>query len=94
MKKSALLVTSLIGVIIILTFVKVVLYNRLSTSGVFVSNVESEVNLYKTQNAILEEQLLNVSALKTISEKAEKLGFVKGSKVMVLKTSQQLAVKR
>lgn len=94
MKKPAFVIIFLLGIVIVLSVVKVIIHNRLSTSGVFVSKIEKEIDFYKTQNAILSEKLLTQSSLTNISEKAEKLGFVKESSLMVLKTSRPLAVRQ
>lgn len=91
MKKPAFVIISLLGIVIVFSVVKVIIHNRLSTSGVFVSKVEKEIDFYKTQNAILSEKLLTQSSLTNISEKAEKLGFVKENSLMVIKTSRPLA---
>lgn len=93
MKKPAFVIISLLGIVIVLSVVKVIIHNRLSTSGVFVSKVEREIDFYKTQNAILSEKLLTQSSLTNISEKAEKLGFVKENSLMVIKTSRPLAAR-
>ena len=95
MKKPRLIIILLIGIIISLSIVKAIVHNRLSTTGVFVSKVEEEINFYKTQNAILSEKLLTLSSLTNISERAKKEGFTNQDKSpMVLKTSKPLAVKR
>lgn len=93
MKKPSLIIIILFGLIITLSIVKVMAYNRLSTSGVFVGKVEEEITSYKRQNAILTQELLNNSSLTNISVKAEKIGFVKEDSLMILKTSP-LAVKQ
>jgi len=94
MRKPSLIITFLIGIIIALSIVKAVVYNRLSTTGVFVSKVEEEVNSYKTQNAKLLEKLLTLSSLTNIKERAKKEGFNNQDKsLMVLKTSKPLAVR-
>ncbi len=93
MKKPGLILIFLIGLIIVLSVVKVVLYNRLSTSGVFVGKIEEEINIYKTQNTILSEKLLSLSSLENISTKATKLGFVKEYSSMIL-GSLPLAIKQ
>lgn len=93
MKKPAVIIVFLLGIIITLSVVKAILYNRLSTSGVFVGKVEEENSYYKTQNAILSEELLSSSSLMNIADKALELGFTKeGSSLMVIKTSRPLAV--
>lgn len=94
MKKPILIIIFLLGLIVVLSMVKAVMHNRLSTSGVFVGKVEEEINLYKTQNAILSEELLILSSLTNIAAKATELGFIKeNSSLLVLKTSRPLALK-
>lgn len=95
MRKSVLIITILTGIVISLSVVKAIVYNRLSTEGVFVAEMEKQISFYKTQNAILLEELLESSSLIHIVTRAEKLGFTnKNSSLLVLKTSRPLAVKR
>ncbi len=95
MKRPTLIIIVLIGLIVALSVVKAIVYNRLSTSGVFVGEVEERISFYKTQNAILSEELLTSSSLTNIVAKAEELGFSNsGSSLLVLRTSTPLAVKR
>lgn len=93
MKKPSFIIIFLLGLIITLSMVKAIVYNRLSTSGVFVGKVEEEIGFYKTQNAILSEKLLISSSLTNIFTKATELGFAKYDSLMVLKTLP-LAVKQ
>lgn len=95
MKKPILIIIFLLGLVVVLSMVKAVVYNRLSTSGVFVGEVEDQISFYKTQNSILAEELLMSSSLTRISAKASELGFAKEkASLLVFKTSQALAVKR
>ena len=95
MKKPAFIIIFLIGLIVVLSVVKAIVYNRLSTSGVFVAEAEERISFYKTQNAILSEDILTSSSLTNILAKAEELGFTnKDQSLLVLKTSRPLAVKR
>lgn len=94
MKKAYVLIVFLVGLIIGLSAVKAVLFNMLSTSGIFVSKAESEISYYKTQNAILSESVLTASSLTNVSKKAKELGFTDEHALMVLKTSRSLAVGR
>jgi hypothetical protein len=91
MKKSYLLIILLIGMVVALAIGKAVLQNTFSTSGVFVSGIEQEINYYKTQNAILEEQFLTASSLATIIEKANREGFVSENNQIILGTQNSLA---
>ena len=94
MKKPSLIITFLIGIIISLSIVKAIVYNRLSTTGAYVGKVEEEIDFYKTQNAILSEKLLTFSSLTNIKVEALELGFTnEGQSLLVLKTSTSLAVK-
>lgn len=94
MKKPALIIICLIGLVVVLSIAKAVAYNKLSTSGVFVGKVEEEINNYKTQNAILSEKLLSLSSLSSIALEADKLGFAGDSSIIVIKTSRPLAIKQ
>ncbi len=94
MKKSYIIIIFLLGLIVTLSMAKAVLHNMLSTSGIFVSKVEKEMNFYKTQNAILSEELLTASSLTNITQKAQESGFTAENTLMALKTSRPLAVRR
>lgn len=93
MKKCYILVIFLLGAATVLSIGKAVLYNALSTSGIFVSKVEQEINYYKTQNALLSEEFLTASSLMNVAEKALASGFTNENTLMILKTSRSLAVK-
>lgn len=85
--------TFLLGLTIVLSVGRAVLSNTLSTSGIFVSKAEQEINSYKTQNVILSEKLLTASSLTNIIEKAKASGFTDEKALMVIKTSGPLAVR-
>ncbi|MDP2586093.1 MAG: hypothetical protein Q8P29_04410 [Candidatus Levybacteria bacterium] len=93
MKKAYILIIILLGLVFSLAIGKAILQNTLSTSGIFISKVEKEINFYKTQNAILSEELLIASSLTTIIEKAHQSGFASGNTLMIIKTSRPLAVR-
>lgn len=93
MKKSYTIITFLLGLVVTLSIGRAVLNNTLSTSGVLVSETEREINLYKTQNAILAQELLTASSLTNIIEKAKVSGFTDENNLMVIKTSGSLAVR-
>lgn len=93
MKKAYTLIIFLLGLIVVLSMGKAFLHNMLSTSGIFVSKAEQEINFYKTQNSILAEELLTASSLTNIIEKAKQAGFTNENSLMILKTSRPLAVR-
>jgi len=93
MKKAYIILLFLLGLVISLSVGKAFLHNMLSTSGIFVSKAQEEINFYKTQNAILSEKLLAASSLTNIAEKAKQLGFTTKNSLMIIKTSGSLAVR-
>lgn len=93
MRKPILIITILVGLTITLSIGRAFLNNMLSTSGIYVSQAEQEINSYKTQNTILSEELLTASSLTNIAGKAEQLGFTNENTSMVLRTSSSLAAK-
>lgn len=93
MKKPYIIIAFLLGLTISLSIGKAFLHNTLSTSGIFVSKAEQEISFYKTQNAILSEELLTASSLTSIVEKAESSGFTNENALMILKSSRPLAVR-
>lgn len=93
MKRCHLIIIFLLGLVIALSMGKAFLHNMLSTSGIFVSKAEQEINFYKTQNSILAEELLTASSLTNIIEKAKQAGFTNENTLMILKTSRPLAVR-
>lgn len=93
MKKPYAIIIFLLGLIVALSVGKAVLYNMLSTSGVFVDKVEREISLYRTQNIILSEELLASSSLTNISKKAQESGFTNKNTSMVIEVSRPLAVR-
>jgi len=93
MRKCYIVIIFLLGLVITLSMANAALHNMLSTSGIFVNNVEQEINSYKTQNAILSEELLTASSLTNIIEKANVSGFTSENTLMVIKASRPLAVR-
>jgi len=93
MKRCYIIIVFLLGLVIALSVGKAVLCNTLSTSGVFISEAKQKINFYKTQNAILSEELLIASSLTNIAEKAKMSGFTGENTLMVVKTSGPLAVR-
>lgn len=93
MKKPVFFITILVLVAISLTIIQTVLSNRLSTTGIPMGEIEEKIDSYRLQNSILEEQLLTVSSLTGISERASQLGFVEEKSLFVMKKSYALASK-
>ncbi len=93
MRKKRVILTAIIGVFIVLSLVQVVLSNSLSTTGIVLSRLESEVSLYQRQNSILREAVLSDTSLTKIASKAASLGFSKDSSQIVVSGSVPIAAK-
>lgn len=74
-KPFIILILSIFSVII-LSVVQVVLSTRLSTRGVDLANIQSDLEMTKKENSILSEKLLAVSSFDHIASQAAELGFV------------------
>lgn len=94
MKKYNLIITALILITLFLLGTRVVVLNRMSTSGFVLGEVNKEISFYKTQNAILSEHYLASSSLTSLASAAAKLGFIEGKSNFVLTSPLPLAVKR
>lgn len=94
MNKPALIVTVLIFTVLVLSVVRVSVANRISTSGIELSQIEEEVASLKKENLILQEELLNVSSFTQIASRAGELGFVASKANLVISTAIPVAVKQ
>ena len=91
MKKYNLILGILICITLILSVGRVVVSNRISTSGLILDGINDKINFYKTQNDILSEKLLSLSSFSNLSTTAAKLGFVDGKNSFVLTSPLPLA---
>ncbi|MFH1833057.1 MAG: hypothetical protein ABH816_02710 [Candidatus Levyibacteriota bacterium] len=76
MKKPVFFLTFLILIAVSLTIVQIFVSNRISTTGLVLSNFEEEANNYERENSLLKEKLLTISSLNYIASQAGQLGFV------------------
>jgi hypothetical protein len=90
--------TKILGVLIILTIMLSLLKSfasdRLSTSGMTLSETQSQVNFYKKENSLLYDKILSASSLTNISSEAAQIGFVEGKQNLVLGNSLPIAIKQ
>lgn len=89
-----IIIQSLILVTIVLTIVRIVVANSISTSGVELGKINENVNSYKLENYILSEKLLEQSSLSAIASEAAKLGFADTSDSFVLNNPLPIALKQ
>ena len=92
MKKPILIIAFFIISIISLWITQVVISNRLSTTGIELEKIQSEIAKYKKENTLLEEKVLEASSLMNISKKAESLGFVESKSQIYLTNPLPLAL--
>ena len=92
MKKPVLVITFFIISIISLWVTQVVISNRLSTTGIELEKIQSEVAKYKKENTRLEEKILEASSLMNVSKKAKALGFVESKSQIYLTNPLPLAL--
>lgn len=76
MKKPTLIIIFLSCIIVLLLVARISLVNNISTTGITLVNIQNEINSYKNQNELLEQQYLEAASYTSIAAKAKKLGYV------------------
>lgn len=94
MKKPFILIFTFVIIIIGLLILQVGLLNRLSTTGIELKNLQSQVANYKKENIILEEKILEASSLMNLSKEAKTLGFVNAKSQIYLSSPLPLAFRQ
>lgn len=94
MKRPRLLITLILGVIILLSLVRVSIENSISTTGEELVRLQNSVDQYKKTNALLQERYLKDSSLTKISSSAKKKGFVVAKNQVYLSSPLPLALKQ
>lgn len=91
MKKPIFILGILILTILSLFVVRTVVLNRISTSGLALGDMQSQIASLQTQNTILREKIFADSSLTHISSEAAKKGFVEGSSSFAVAKNLPLA---
>lgn len=91
MKKPALIITSLLILIVVLSLVRTIVSNSLSISGITLGEMEEELAQIKTQNLVISEKYLLKAALTNVASEASQLGFVESKTNLVLSGKLPLA---
>ncbi len=94
MKRPTFVIISIFVTIIGLALWQVGVANEMSTTGAELAQIQAQVDNYKRENTILQEQLLSASSLTTISLEAEKMGYVEASQPIALDAPLPLALKQ
>lgn len=71
--------------------VQVFVSNRISTSGIELSEMQGQIKEYKTENYVLSEKLLTETSLVNIASVAAQIGFVEVKSKIYLSTPLPLA---
>jgi len=69
------LIRCLIVVVLLLALARVMVSNRISTSGVALGRLNEEIQSLRVENDLLSEKLLSLSSLNNLASEAAKLGF-------------------
>lgn len=91
MKKSVVIVSIILFIVVALSLVQVGVSNMISTKGIEVAKMEQAIKDYKRKNTLLKEKILEQASYTEIASKAAKLGFVEGKKSVYLSTPLPLA---
>lgn len=94
MNKARLTIIVIFAVIILLSVVQTVISNSLSTSGVSLSKIDSEISSFQTENIVLSEKLFTETSLTTIDAKATQMGFIEGASPYVVTSTLPLAIRQ
>ena len=86
MKRTRLVLGFLIGIVILLSVVQVVASNHISTAGIELSKLQTEIRETKRQNLLLQEKLLSLSALTKIASRAGEMGFIEAKSTIYIQT--------
>jgi cell division protein FtsL len=76
MKRPVYVLAFIITIIVALAIAQVSIANQLSTTGAELGTLQQEVDTYKRENAVLQQELLEASSFTTLSKQAEDLGFI------------------
>ena len=76
MKGYIFIVTILSVTIVALLLIEITLSNQIATKGTALLLIENNTDVLKNQNLIIQQQVLQASALTTIDQKAKELGYV------------------
>lgn len=94
MKKPIIIISIMFCIILILSVLRVVVANSMSTSGIALDGLDRELSYYKTQNTILKEKLLTITSLDYIASKASVLGFAESKSNISLNVPLPLAIRQ
>ena len=93
MRKPRLVIIFFILLIVGLSVVQAVVANKISTTGIQLGEVQSQITRLKKENEILHEKILALSSLTHIASLSGTMGFVPNTSHVYLSTPLPLALK-
>ncbi len=91
MKKPLYFIAFNIIIIIVLSLVQVVIANSISTTGIELAKLQSEISELKKKNALLHEKILTSASLTKIASAASAMGFEETTSQIVISAPLPLA---
>lgn len=79
-----------------LSLVQIGVSNSLTTGGIELSQIQTQIQDYQKQNAVLKERIYSVASLTHIAQEAQKLGYVSAANTestLVIANPQPFALK-
>lgn len=92
--KKTIVVLFIAVIILLLSIAQAISSNTLSTSGILMSKLNKDLQIYKTENAKIREKILRQTSLNNIASKASELGFTESKSKLVVEKSLPLAIKQ
>ena len=93
MKKPVLLISFLALIVVVLVVVRISLVNSISTTGVTLVDIQNQIDQVKKENELLKERYLTAASYTTISQQAEKQGYVPEKSQVDLTAPQPIALR-
>jgi cell division protein FtsL len=71
---------------------QVVISNKISTVGIELDSLQSEIAKYRKENSLLQQKVLEESALVNVSKKAKAIGFIEAKSKIYLSNPLPIAL--
>lgn len=91
--RSSLLLSAIFLTIVVLAVVQLVVSNKLSTSGVLLSSIKEQSQLYQQENKALDMEIAKTLSITNLVARAKDAGFVKDYSPLVVSSAQSFALK-
>lgn len=91
--KPYLLLVVLFAIVVVLSVVRISVVNSISTTGKDLVALQIKIGVVKKENELLKERYLQAASYTTISEKAQKMGFLPYKSQLHLSNPHPLALR-